>query len=388
MNNCVSLEYLDNYNISKVQEALENSFLKLDVENLFKDKKTVLLKVCAVGSFSPDVAETTHPTVVRAVVNILSKYGIKCIVADSPYGTYSSSWLDNVYLNTGMLEVANLTNCELNRNLKTISLEQPNGVATKSITILDVVNNVDAVINIAKLKIDKKLAYVGATANLFGVIPGEFKTLTLNRLKTLKDFYNFNLDLYQAVENKIVLNIIDGIVSMEANNTPRLLSCLGVSENAFALDASILDILNINYNKSVLKYAKERDLFNYDKPYKQLSEKIEKFKVQDFALIDFNENIYIHKSEVERKRYFKSTQQRVSINGKKCKGCGVCTKICPTKALTMKYDKNGELYTVVDYNKCIFCYKCVTACPYKRVDIVQPLNYKKMQKELNRQNLK
>ena len=386
MNNNVSLEYIDNYNIDKVQQIVENSFSKLGVEDLLKNKKTVLLKVCASSAVSPDLAETTHPSVIRAIVNVLTKYGVKCLVADSPYGNFSTSWLDNVYLNTGILEVANQTNCELNRDLRTCEITQPNGVMAKSLTMLEIVKDVDAIINISKLKIDGKLGYVGAVANLFGLIPGDVKNLVLNRLKTLKDFYNYNLDLYQTIESKVVLNVIDGIVAMEANNTQRLLSCLGVSENAFSLDASILDILNVNYSKTILKYAKERDLFDYDKPYKQLSEKIEKFKIQDFALTDFSDNSLLHKSESERKRYFKSTQQRVNIVGKKCKGCGVCTKICPTKALTMKYDKNGELYTVVDYDRCIFCYKCLTACPYKVVDVIQPSNYRKLKKELEKQN--
>ena len=52
----------------------------------------------------------------------------------------------------------------------------------------------------------------------------------------------------------------------------------------------------------------------------------------------------------------------------------------------MKYDKNGELYTTVDYSKCIFCYKCVTACPYKVADIVQPIGNKKLNKEIEKYN--
>jgi len=194
--------------------------------------------------------------------------------------------------------------------------------------------------------------------------------------------------LYLALQDKLVLNIIDAVVAMEAENTPRLLSCIGMGENSFALDSAMIDILNINHDKTILKTAKNRNLFNFEKPYKLINEKLENFKLEDFALIDFDENLTIHKSETERKRKFKSMQQRVVISEKKCKGCGICTKICPTKALTMKYDKNGELYTVVDYSKCIFCFKCVTACPYNVVEVIQPNGYKKLHKELNKYNQK
>ena len=50
----------------------------------------------------------------------------------------------------------------------------------------------------------------------------------------------------------------------------------------------------------------------------------------------------------------------------------------------MKYDKNGELYAVVDYDKCILCYKCITACPYKVANIIKPQGYAKVEKQKNK----
>ena len=157
---------------------------------------------------SPDTAETTHPSVVRAMVNILAEKGVKCIVADSPYKKYTLSNLEQVYLNTGMLEVANLTPCELNKNLKICKIDTPKGVMAKSLTILDVVNEVDAIINIGKVKIDENLGYFGACANMFGLIPGEKKTQILTRLNTIEDFNNYNLDIMKTIEDKIILNIL------------------------------------------------------------------------------------------------------------------------------------------------------------------------------------
>ena len=386
MSNLVCLEHLESYDIDLVQQSVEICFNKLNMADLLKDKKTVLLKVCLPRDSYPDSAQTTHPSVVRAVVNILTNYGIKCVVADSPYGNYSISNLDRVYINSGMLEVANQTNCELNHNLKTCVMENPDGFMWKSLTLLDVVNNVDAIINLGKLKIDSTLVYFGASANLFGLVPGEVKTEILNRLTTLKDFYNYNLDIYQVLEGKLVLNVLDAVVAMEAENTPRMFYCLGVSKNCFSLDETIIDILDISKEKTVINQAERRDFHTLNQN-KVLAEKdLRTLKINDFALTDFNERTLLHINEGERKKYFKNNQKRVFINGKKCKGCQICTKICPTKALTMKYDKNGELYATVDYNKCIFCYKCITACPYKVVDIIEPNGYKKLHKEIEKIN--
>lgn len=386
MSKNVFLDYIDNYNIKNVQASLEKALFNLGLTEMFKPKTTVLIKACLPYAVSPDLAETTHPSVVRAMVNILTEKGVKCIVADSPYKKYTLSNLEQVYLNTGMLEVANLTPCELNKNLKICKIETPKGVMAKNLTLLDVVNEVDAIINIGKVKIDEKLGYIGACANMFGLVPGEKKTQILTRLNTIEDFNNYNLDIMQTVKDKLVLNILDGVVAMEANKTPRMLYCLGVSENPYSIDASILDILGIDYQNSILQQSGQRELCNLDKIYKQIGVELNKFKVEDFALIELHNSNAIHKNEKERKKNFKNLQARPVIEEKRCKGCSICSKICPTNAISMRYDKNGELYAEIDYKKCIYCYKCCIACPYSVAEKYHPTGYKAIEKEIKKYN--
>lgn len=47
----------------------------------------------------------------------------------------------------------------------------------------------------------------------------------------------------------------------------------------------------------------------------------------------------------------------------KCCGCSSCENICPKQAVSMRYDREGFLYPVVDSIKCISCGKCVKVCP-------------------------
>ena len=51
------------------------------------------------------------------------------------------------------------------------------------------------------------------------------------------------------------------------------------------------------------------------------------------------------------------------LNATECMGCGACTCICPTNALTLKQDKWGYYRSSIDYERCINCGKCTHVCP-------------------------
>ena len=51
----------------------------------------------------------------------------------------------------------------------------------------------------------------------------------------------------------------------------------------------------------------------------------------------------------------------------KCKGCELCTTVCPVKIVVMEKEKlNAQGYhpaTVSDMSKCIACGSCAIMCP-------------------------
>lgn len=49
-----------------------------------------------------------------------------------------------------------------------------------------------------------------------------------------------------------------------------------------------------------------------------------------------------------------------------CTGCHACCSICPTAAITMKYDQEGFLHPIIDMQKCIECGACERTCPINR----------------------
>ncbi len=384
MNNFVNLCRLEDYNLAALEQFVSDSISRLGVK--FKAGSNVLIKVCMPKKCKINEAITTHPNLVMAVVNVLTKLDVNCIVADSPYGRYTQTNLDAVYFSSGMLEVANSSKCELNEDMSTTNLPLANGVRAKNITTMGIINKVDAIVNLAKLKMDTRTGYVGALANLFGIIPGNCKNLMFNRQHTLKDYYNLLIDIYELLKDKLVLNIMDGIVARQADGTPNIMAILAASINPYALDAQILNILGMDRQNSIIKPAIERKIVSENIIYRPMGESEANFVNADFVCPEVNLESVLNDNRFANKCYFNSMQQHVTIDAKQCKGCEICSKICPVGAIMMKYDKNGELFATVDYKKCIYCNECFLKCPYKVIKLKTPVGYKSLNNKLSKFN--
>lgn len=58
---------------------------------------------------------------------------------------------------------------------------------------------------------------------------------------------------------------------------------------------------------------------------------------------------------------------RVTFMEDRCKGCGLCVNVCPTKIITLHNDKvNAKGYhpaVITEMDKCIACVNCGLMCP-------------------------
>ncbi len=52
-----------------------------------------------------------------------------------------------------------------------------------------------------------------------------------------------------------------------------------------------------------------------------------------------------------------------------CVGCAVCIDICPMKCISMQFDQEGFLISVIDEKNCIDCGQCLRVCPSLKTPI-------------------
>jgi len=68
------------------------------------------------------------------------------------------------------------------------------------------------------------------------------------------------------------------------------------------------------------------------------------------------------------------SQIKARVLEERCKACGLCINVCPTKAIsyrTEKFNDKGVRPAIVDKKKCIGCRQCYLVCPEVAIEIVE-----------------
>ena len=241
------------------------------------------------------------------------------------------------------------------------------------------------IINIPKLVVNGTIH--GALDANFYLQPTEARLIANNRLFDLTRLYNYQSDLYLAVKNKLILNVVDAIVSREANESQRILNALIVGENPIAVDSCIYKILDKDFKSSTeYEIASARKLISSDKDIEICGDRIEKFVKTNYVCSEnaITNHPFSDKEAKKISKKYKAYQARPRVDEKQCKGCEECTKICPNKAIEIKLDQNEEKFALISHNKCIHCFRCVHNCPYSAIKVVSPNKYKKLNSRLNK----
>ena len=367
------------YDETEVFEAVSAAIADLGGISAFANSgERVLLKPNLLMEKHPEDATLTHPAVLKALVRLLLENGNTVIIGDSPGGPFTAEMLDKIYKTGGYQELARQTGAGLNANFKTFQIENPDGLLLKKLTLTDMLNDVDKVVSVSKLKTHGMMTFTGAVKNMFGMVPGIIKAEYHLNMPKYDDFANALIDICLA--SKPVLAVMDGIVGMEGHGPsagePRNLGVVLASASPFVLDRVACEIISLEPERvPTLRAAVKRGLCPEDLADIELAGgRIDDFKVTDFAIpkpgrINPSQSL----PPILQKLTSRVLQPRPVFLEDKCTGCAICAESCPVKVISFAPCKGLQKHKPsVELDKCIRCYCCQELCPAKAITIKRP----------------
>src|SRR3990167_2022351 len=251
------------YNYAEVYDGVKKSVALLGgIDKFVKKGSRVLIKPNLLASKSPDDSVTTHPLFVKAVVNLVKDAGGIPYIGDSP----SLLSLKNVIKKTGMEDVATETGAQILEFSESVTIkrgmeisspsplnsppnkggEMRNGIIGgnifKSLEIAKELKEVDAIINLPKLKTHVQMYLTLGVKNLFGCIIGKRKAQWHLKAGVNNIYFaKMLVELYEYI--KPSLTIVDGIRGMEGDGPsggqPRDIGLIFAGADAVAVDTMI-----------------------------------------------------------------------------------------------------------------------------------------------------
>ncbi len=374
MGSVVSVIRCNSYDENEVLKGVKRSIdLIGGIKNFVGQGERVLLKPNLLYGKSPEKAVTTHPSIIKGMIQIVREAGGIPFIGDSP----SVGGLIKTAEKAGIKKVADEMDCpiiEFNRPVLSSAKDQ---MVFRQFEIDRAVLEADVVINLPKLKTHGQMFLTLGVKNLFGCIPGHKKALWhLKAGEDPKVFAEILIDLYKLIRPS--LTILDGIVGMEGNGPnsgdPIPLGLILASPDPLSIDQIVCDLLGINRNALMTnRVAFERGIGREE--VEVFGERLEdvrigRFKFPSLTRPDWNLPPFVSKS---LKNLFTS---KPSINENLCKSCDQCIEICPPKAIK-KINKGLSF----DYNRCIRCFCCQEVCPEGAISIKPGLALKLFTKD-------
>ena len=339
------------------KRAVEQAFALFPLD--LRGKK-VLVKPNVLRPAAPEEAVTTHPAVLRAVV--------ECVLAAAPaeLAVGDNSGRDGYGSNEKTFETCGLMEAALGhyRNITTDVVmipfaRAPQGAVGVSRAIMDA----DVIISLPKLKTHGLTRLSGAVKNSYGYLVGGNKARMHVAAGNPAAFQDMVLDVYAIRPPDLV--IMDGILAMQGNGPVskdlRTLNLILASDNGIALDAVMARITEVDpHTLPFLTHAAARGLGDISAVRVDGNLR----PVEDFIVPEFQSSGYAGTRANEEKLYASGFAVLPVPDPDTCTCCGTCAEICPVHAISM----NAGL-PAADSEQCIRCYCCQEICPEKAIEL-------------------
>ena len=242
--NSVSLIRATSYDRVQLRESIKTLLEPLGGMAAFvKPGDRVLLKPNLLTGARPTKECVTRPEIVYWVAKLVREAGGTPFLGDGPaFGSARGVAKANGYL--PLVEELNLPIVEFSgKRYEVVSKDFNHLLLSKEAMEADVV------INLPKVKSHVQLTLTMGVKNLFGCVPGKMKAWW--HMEAGKDQARFGAMLVETAHTIAPnLTILDGIIGHEGNGPsggePRALGILGASNNVFALDRAVVEILSVD----------------------------------------------------------------------------------------------------------------------------------------------
>ena len=353
----VTIERTENYDPELVRSAVVRLLAPLGGMTAFvRPGERVLLKPNMLSAKLPEQAVTTHPSVLRAVIELVQQAGGTALVGDSP----GIGGLRRVAEKSGMLAVIEATGAQLVEFSETVEVAASGSF--KRFEMASAYLKADRIINLPKLKTHEMMTMTCGVKNIFGAVVGAEKPAWHMKAGADRDlFARMLLELYQVRPPD--LTVVDAIVGMEGNGPgngdPRQVGLLLAGANAVAVDVIAAEIAGIPKHMLYLERVAERlglagaARGSIETAGLSLAEAmVAPFRLPPMMDIQFGLPRFL-KNRLRRQL----STRPVQIPGK-CRLCGICVEACPPKVIAIT---NQKLH--FDYDHCICCFCCRELCP-------------------------
>jgi uncharacterized protein (DUF362 family)/Pyruvate/2-oxoacid:ferredoxin oxidoreductase delta subunit len=362
MNSQVSIVKCDDYTYENVQRAVKICIAYLGgLKRFVKKNQTVLIKPNLLSAKDPSRAITTHPSIIRAVVEEVQKLGAIPLLGDSPGGV--DRGIRRVWENTKLSEVAGQTDAKLVA-FESEGVYQKTTPEGKTYYIARPVIDADVIISLAKLKTHTLTLMTCAVKNMFGSIPGFRKGEYHKEAPKPKDFARVIVDIFSLT--KPHLTLVDAIVCMDgdgpSSGDPKYAGLILASTDAVALDMVAAKIMGFKDGEiDTTSIAQEKELG--PKSFDQIEIRGESLNTLSLPKFVLPSNRFMRLiPDFLIKLVTPFVWVRPNILDGNCINCNICVDNCPTKSI-----HQGEKRPYFDYTNCINCMCCHELCPYKAI---------------------
>jgi len=341
-----------------VSQAVKRAFelFPLDVRS-----KKVLIKPNVLRASQPEESITTHPSVLRAVVEQVEMMGpASIIVGDNP-GVFSYGANEEAFIKTGLMEAAKGYYQNIGNDAVKVDFN-PDFMPT--ISVSRIILESEFIISVPRFKTHGLTIVSGGIKNSYGFLPGAQKARLHKAAGNPERFNEMVAEVFRIrVPDFFVL---DGIVAMEGNGPAspdlRKINLILAADNAVALDSVIARMMGCDPGRlRFLQKAKELGLGDYDLKKIEIIGNMK--AIPDFKLPPLGGEA-VHGNKTIEELFNSKVILRPSIDQESCTSCSTCVNQCPVSALTM-----GDRFPIVDTNRCITCFCCQEICPSKSITL-------------------